>query len=236
MLGHSLQHADLRAATVVHHIHITERDALICSVLERAASQQSGPVVGVVGADHLQGICSLWAAASHAQYARKQQQSQALDLAAAEESSNVVGARRALFERFFELSSSPATCAALQQFLPPLPAEAVEAFELTTEIYGSHRMMLASLCRQDLTKVSLFGCCILSCFQQVCSGFEAVPSHQVWLNITSELYHVVPQVCSGCNCNMWEVLAPVRALRPVNGGIGFDADVAIELRQLMFEL
>ena len=35
---------------------------------------------------------------------------------------------------------------------------------------------------------------------------------------------------------MWEVLDPVRALRPVNGGIAFDAAVAVELRQLMFEV
>ena len=76
MLGHRLQHADLSAATVVHHVHIMERDALMCSALEQAASQQSGPVVGVVGADHLQGIRSLWAPESCAQYAVKQQQPQ----------------------------------------------------------------------------------------------------------------------------------------------------------------
>ena len=35
---------------------------------------------------------------------------------------------------------------------------------------------------------------------------------------------------------MWQVLAPVRAVRPLNGGTGFDEEIAIELRQLMFQL
>lgn len=44
------------------------------------------------------------------------------------------------------------------------------------------------------------------------------------------------QVCSGWDCDVWSLLAPIRALRPVNGGQGYDEDLAIELRQLMLEI
>ena len=50
------------------------------------------------------------------------------------------------------------------------------------------------------------------------------------------LCRVHVQVCSGRGCDMWEILDPVRAVRPVHGGTGFDAEVAIDLRQLLFEL
>jgi hypothetical protein len=35
---------------------------------------------------------------------------------------------------------------------------------------------------------------------------------------------------------MWDVLAPVRAVRPVNGGPGYDRDLVLELRTLNFEI
>lgn len=49
--------------------------------------------------------------------------------------------------------------------------------------------------------------------------------------------HQLEQVCCGWNCDMWEVLAPVRAARPVNGGPAFDPDLTLDLRtlNLMFE-
>lgn len=44
------------------------------------------------------------------------------------------------------------------------------------------------------------------------------------------------QVCSGWGCDAWELLAPLRAVRPLNGGNGFDEEVAIDLRQLLLEV
>ena len=35
---------------------------------------------------------------------------------------------------------------------------------------------------------------------------------------------------------MWDVLAPVRAARPVNGGAGYDRDLVLDLRTLNFEI
>lgn len=40
----------------------------------------------------------------------------------------------------------------------------------------------------------------------------------------------------GWRCDMWEVLAPVRAVRPLNGGPGFDRDLVLDLRTLNFEI
>lgn len=44
------------------------------------------------------------------------------------------------------------------------------------------------------------------------------------------------RVASGWRCDMAEVLAPVRAARPVSGGSGCDADLVMELRTLHFDL
>jgi hypothetical protein len=44
------------------------------------------------------------------------------------------------------------------------------------------------------------------------------------------------EVCVGWNCDMWDVLAPVRAVRPVNGGPGYDRELVLDLRTLNFEL
>ena len=43
-------------------------------------------------------------------------------------------------------------------------------------------------------------------------------------------------MCSGWNCNMWDVLAPLRAARPCNGGSGFDEALAYSLRTLNFDV
>lgn len=36
--------------------------------------------------------------------------------------------------------------------------------------------------------------------------------------------------------NMWEVLGPLRAVRPVNGGRGYDAELIGKLRMLHFQI
>ena len=44
------------------------------------------------------------------------------------------------------------------------------------------------------------------------------------------------RVASGWRCDLAEVLAPVRAARPVSGGSGYDFDLVMELRTLHFDL
>lgn len=47
---------------------------------------------------------------------------------------------------------------------------------------------------------------------------------------------LLEQVVSGVDCNFWDVLEPLRKVRPVNGGPGWDADLVLELRGLNFQL
>ncbi|KAL0053886.1 hypothetical protein WJX82_000636 [Trebouxia sp. C0006] len=44
------------------------------------------------------------------------------------------------------------------------------------------------------------------------------------------------KACSGWNCDMWDVLKPVRDVRPRYGGPGLDEELLWELRQLYFDL
>ena len=65
------------------------------------------------------------------------------------------GIKRAMLERFIELSCNAAVCAELQQQLSPLPAEALWAYEHVQQLYGSStRMMLAALPQEHLSKVT----------------------------------------------------------------------------------
>lgn len=66
---------------------------------------------------------------------------------------------------------------------------------MTTEIYGSTRMLLACLPPDEL---------------------EAV--------------------CCGWNCDMRDVLQPLVAVRPVNGGPGCDVELALDLQMLYLEI
>ena len=44
------------------------------------------------------------------------------------------------------------------------------------------------------------------------------------------------QVISGLQCDFYDVLEPVRAVRPSRGGAGFDVDVINSLRLLHFQI
>ena len=44
------------------------------------------------------------------------------------------------------------------------------------------------------------------------------------------------QVVCGRGCNFWEELQPLRDIRPVNGGKGFDLGLLVQLRELNFDL
>jgi len=47
---------------------------------------------------------------------------------------------------------------------------------------------------------------------------------------------LLTQVCCGLNTDLWALLAPLRALRPVNGGPGFDTEEIMKLRMLNYQL
>ena len=73
------------------------------------------------------------------------------------------------------------------------------------------------------------------------------PQRQDYL-ITSETYgccrmllaplekSLFDQVVCSRGCNFWEELQPLRDIRPVNGGKGFDLGLLVQLRELNFDL
>lgn len=44
------------------------------------------------------------------------------------------------------------------------------------------------------------------------------------------------EVVGGCACDFYDLLEPLRRVRPVNGGKGWDDDLLVELRELNFDL
>ena len=44
------------------------------------------------------------------------------------------------------------------------------------------------------------------------------------------------QVVCARGCNFWEELQPLRDMRPINGGKGYDLGLLIKLRELNFDL
>ena len=103
--------------------------------------------------------------------------------------------RRALLEAVVRLSCARVIVDDLAACSGALPEQALPAYAWTRELYGSTRMLLACLGREELHAVA-----------------------------------------GGCGCDFHDVLGPVRAVRPVNGGTGCDPDLVMELRTLHFDL
>lgn len=155
VLGCSCGHEDLSQAALVHHTFTNERDQIMCQSLQRAAQTSSQCVVGIVGSAHVQGIIKYWNLSSSSDTASSYNMS--TEPLQQEQASSPVeqGIRRALLQRFVELSCSSAVCADMQRQLIPLPPEALHAYNVTQELYGSPRMLLAALPREHLHKVRL---------------------------------------------------------------------------------
>ncbi|DBB04508.1 TPA: hypothetical protein ACH3X1_012602 [Trebouxia sp. C0004] len=146
-------YADLRQAAETHHIFTTERDRILCQSLQHSSQNQSQCVVGVVGVAHVPGIVQQWNSDKRGSTHVHPHTSAALRLQAQSGGGAMQGVRRALLERFIELSCSSAVVADMQRHLSPLPAEAVHPYALTRELYGSPRMLLAMLPQEHLDKV-----------------------------------------------------------------------------------
>lgn len=152
-LGNSCGHDNLSQAAATHQVFTTERDQILCQNLQQSSRNSSQCVVGVVGGAHVPGIIQRWNSCAAAQTSMLQQTPLPMQLSAQSEDAETQGVRRALLERFVELSCSSVVCADMQRQLAPLPAEAMHAYALTHELYGSPRMLLAMLPQQHLCKV-----------------------------------------------------------------------------------
>ncbi|EFN59718.1 expressed protein [Chlorella variabilis] len=189
-------HRALASANATEAALLGERDAVMLSALHDA-SMQCGPgggVVGVVGASHLAGMQRLWDSGGWRGMVA-QGLLEAPTGPRTPETAEETGVRRALLDGVIRLSCRNDVQQDVRRVLGAVPPESHEAYSLAHELYGTTRMLLAVLDRQQLE-----------------------------------------EVCQGWRCDMWEVLAPVRAVRPLNGGPGFDRDLVLDLRTLNFEI
>ena len=159
-LGHGCGHDDLSRAATVHQIFTLERDQVLCQSLQHWSLKQPEFVLGVVGVAHVPGIVQCWEASTSSGKADAVQDFGIKPIPSLfDEDCEAQGVRRALLERFLELSCSAAVIADMQQQLPALPVGAEEAYCCARELYGSPRMLLAALPRQYLNKASFSSFC-----------------------------------------------------------------------------
>ena len=164
------------------------------------ASLAAGPgrcVVGVVGASHLAGMRHLWEGGRWRELLGAGEALRMPDIEAvkARESRERLGVRWALFRAVLRLTCRPDVIRDVRAVVGPVPGDLRPVYCLAAEVYGSSRMLLAVLNRDQLG-----------------------------------------EVCGGWRCDFYDVLAPLRAVRPVNGGPGYDEELVFELRELQFEL
>jgi hypothetical protein len=187
---------DPAATGTTEQILIGERDAILLQSLYTASLEagQGATVVGVVGSSHLSGMRRLWTTDGW----REVVNSGALELpkhCGEGETPEQIGVRRALFDGVIRLTCRIDVTNDIYETLGPPPEESFDVYDLTHELYGSSRMLLATLGKDQLE-----------------------------------------EVCQGWRCDMWEVLAPLRDIRPVNGGRGYDEELVMQLRQLHYEI
>lgn len=245
----------------VDHVMMDEREAVMCAVVDEvcssrrpaaaggsrggaaapsaASSAAAGEVVMVVGSAHLPGIARLWASNIWKQ---------------------LVGAQTVAASPLMEAEPSlaPPTPAAVPGQPPPLPgaaraasaAAAVAAAALPLPPSALHGVLAGAGIRRAL----LTSWMRLSVPQHVIDDMDAVlgpvPDGQDTevFDICAEMYAswrmqlaclpraMLDQVVVGYNCDMWDVLAPLRAVRPSEGGSGYDPEVLEQLRWLHFQI
>ena len=128
-----------------------ERDAVLLKSLHEASvnAGKGSTIVGVVGAAHVPGMGKLWDSNSW-----KDISAQAVQVPdPIDEDPRQFGIRRALFDAVIRLTCREDVSMDAAMTLGPPPAEAMDAYELTSELYGTTRMLLATLPRERLEKV-----------------------------------------------------------------------------------
>ncbi|CAL8462413.1 g1946 [Coccomyxa elongata] len=145
----------------VEHILLTERDAVLCQSLAEAAHAQrpnSKPwqrslVVGAVGEAHLEGIAELWQDSRWRDVVKELNTGSKCGSAVRDPMLGEYGVRRALLESVVRLSCRDSVTADLAIILEPLPEAELPSYQLTHELYGSTRMLLACLTNEQLAQV-----------------------------------------------------------------------------------
>jgi hypothetical protein len=177
------------ADDVFERVVLRERDAFLYHALrtQARAAGAGKAIVGVVGSAHLSAVAAMFASKRDLP---DLEPLLAPPPAGAAGEDALYGVRRALLERLLALRCPPEVAEEAMATLGPLPAQHVGAYEATSEVYGSCRMMLATLDREQLGRVA----------------------------------------CGAGGADLYDVLAPVRALRPSLGGPGCSEEVLQQLR------
>lgn len=136
-----------------------ERDAVMLKSLHEASvnAGEGNTVVGVVGGSHVSGMEKLWDSNSWKDIATQAAQVPG----PVNEDPRQFGIRRALFDAVIRLTCRDDVSMDAAMTLGPPPPEAMDAYELTSELYGTTRMLLATLPREKL--------------EMVCSGWRCDP-------------------------------------------------------------
>ena len=168
---------------------LRERDAFLYHALrtEAKAAGAGKSVVGVIGSAHLSSVAAMFMSRAELPELCTLQESMTAP------SSADYGMRRAILERLLGLRCPPEVVEEAMVVLGPVPAEHVAAYEATSEVYSSCRMLLAMLDREQLARVA------------------AGPKG---------------------GADLYDTLAPLRALRPTLGGQGWSDAAVKELRAL----
>lgn len=199
---------DVQTLGAVDRIMLSEREATFCHVLTQAGQSGRG-VVGVLGEAHLPGLQSLWES----------------------------GEWRALLDRMDGGSDSDSQLSDTTAY-----SDGVGGMETPTppllapnEEVGVRHALLESVIRQksvssvvsDLRRALSIPD---ESWEAYCWAHELYASPRMMLaTLTREQ---LQRVCSGWQCDMWDVLAPLRAARPVNGGSGLAVELTADLRDL----
>lgn len=195
LVSHMQLSKDHDSPSLTERILIEERDAVLLKSLEKASLQATtgSLVVGVVGSSHVSGMSRLWRSGEWRDIADRATLAPTKSIK--EEEPSQFGVRRALFDGVIRLTCRPDVSYDAAQTLGLPPTASMPAYEMTGEIYGTTRMLLATLDKDQLA-----------------------------------------EVCGGWQCDPWEILEPVRNVRPCNGGIGYDNELVMQLRMLNFDI
>lgn len=138
---------------ITEKILFEERDAVLLKSLHDASLRvgPDGLVVGVVGSSHVPGMSRLWKDDNWRTIAEHAMETPKAEFE--DEDARSFGIRRALFDGVIRLTCRPDVSYDAAMTLGPPPAASMDAYELTSELYGSTRMLLATLNREQLKKV-----------------------------------------------------------------------------------
>ncbi len=120
----------------------------------------------------------------------------------------------------------------LEQTLGAVPEQQRQAFQAVCEVYGSTRTMLACLDRPLLNEVRPTRTAVLQQPPQVLGAH----SLEGYVRVAVQVCQGLRDPATGQQQDLWALLAPVRAIRPSQGGPAFSEEMVTFIRSLNFDL